>query len=163
MKYKLDWMEHKTSSSGTAYIKATVTDEAGITTENVAVFSSFPGFNELAPGHSVEGILKEKDYQGKKSYSLDKEIVVRPPGARPNMDRIMDKKANLISEAQQRKEQSIAAAQDRTAWMWAKNNASELLAGTFTSEVSNSYITECVIELATKIYNGEPTEPFSSR
>jgi hypothetical protein len=79
------------------------------------------------------------------------------------MDRIMDKKANLISEAQQRKEQSIAAAQDRTAWMWAKNNASELLAGTFTSEVSNSYITECVIELATKIYNGEPTEPFSSR
>lgn len=160
MKHKIDWMEHKTSNGGTAYIKANVTDESGKTTENVAIFSSFPGFTELAPGHSVEGILKEKDYNGKKSYSLDKEIVVRPPGARPNMDRIMDKKANLISEAQQRKEQSIAAAQDRTAWMWAKNNATELLTGTFPQGTPQDTIADVVIELATKIYNGEPTTPF---
>lgn len=160
MKITIDWLEEKISSSGTKYAKANVTDETGKTTENVAIFSSFPGFTELAAGHTVEGIIKEKDWQGKKSYSLEKEIVVRPPGARPNMDRIMEKKAGLISEAQGRKEQSIREAQDRTAWMWAKNNATELLAGTIPSSYTKEAIAKEVLELATEIYNGEPTKPF---
>ena len=47
---------------------------------------------------------------------------------KPGFDRIMDKKAGQIAEAQATKAQSISQAQDRTALMWAKTQACELVA-----------------------------------
>lgn len=72
-----------------------------------------------------------------------------------------NQKAAVIEKAMDKKNQNIAAAQDRSAWMWAKTNASTLLQGQLNG-LDIFEIRDKVIELATYIYNGEPTEPFTS-
>jgi len=76
----------------------------------------------------------------------------------------------VVSEAMAVKAENIKEAQDRSAWMWAKNNASTLIAALIQSSdlstriaISSERLDEKVIDLATKIYNGEPIEPFSSK
>lgn len=161
-KFKIEWMEKKTSAGGKEYAKTTVTNEANETKENVAIFGTFPGFAELMPGHLVEAELVEKDYNGSKSYSL---FPPKPAGGGRggmNMDRVMEKKANLIGEAQSRKEQSINAAQDRSAWMWAKNSAANLIASEkyLEKNLGIAELADRVNKLATEIYLMEPTKPF---
>jgi len=76
----------------------------------------------------------------------------------------MEKKSDMIGQAQERKEQSIARAQDRSAWMWAKTNASTLLSlmPEALKGKNSDAIADMVVTLATKIYNGEPLVPFSA-
>lgn len=156
MQFKIEWCEKKNPD----WIMATVTDLRGEQTENVSVNRTnkkgevFPDFDKIMTGHTIEAELWISGTN--KAYLFAPKA--KTGGNRPNMDRIMDKKAGNIAEAQTRKEQSISEAQDRSAWMWAKNNASILL-GTSLSLESNDTISKAVIELATKIYNGEPTEP----
>lgn len=72
-------------------------------------------------------------------------------------------KTAKIEEAMEKKNQNIQAAQDRSAWMWAKNNAAMLVANAIDTQHMN--VMEklpLVINIATKIYNAEPTEPFTS-
>lgn len=69
--------------------------------------------------------------------------------------------AKRIEEMQEKKAKSIEAAQDRSAWMWAKNNAADLVAK--HPAFKDLYMTDVlptVEKLATKIYNLEPIEPF---
>lgn len=67
-----------------------------------------------------------------------------------------------IEKSMDKKAQQIEQAQDRSAWMWAKNNASLLVAHRLSNVVpkSREELADEVIELATLIYNGEPTKPF---
>lgn len=70
------------------------------------------------------------------------------------------KKAD-IAEAQTRKENSIAKAQDRSALMWAKVGATELIAHhPAFKNVSKEGIEFEIEKLTTEIYNIEPTQPF---
>lgn len=152
MKYKIEWFENVTTATGKNYAKVTLKDEQG-NDENVSIWSDFPGFNELRLGGEVEGYIKVNGQYKNLAPSS-------PSPRKPNMDRVMEKKANLIGEAQDRKERSIHAAQDRSAWMWAKTNASTLIANHIDFKfIPADQIAEQVIQLATKIYNGEPTEP----
>lgn len=69
-----------------------------------------------------------------------------------------------IAEAQATKAQNIALAQDRSAWMWAKTNATTLISSPNLrdGEVSSAEeMVDKVIAIATKIYNAEPLAPFN--
>lgn len=154
MKYTIEWCEAKQGTSkatGKAYTMTTMTlkDENGVITDKVTTF------DVVQNGAVIEGTIEQN------GQYLNFKPATNPNGTRkPNMERVMEKKANMIGEAQATKAQNIAAAQDRSAWMWAKTNASTLLAGSFGKEENNKYIAEAVLDLATKIYNGEPNEPF---
>lgn len=158
-KFKIEWMEVKTSAKGTKYAKCSVTDEQGKQITDVAIFGTFPNFEQIMTGSEIEAEMTSKEYNGATSYSLNP--IQTTTSRKPNMDRVMEKKASMIGEAQSIKAQNIAQAQDRSAWMWAKNNASTLLASRgIGSTTPASEIANMVIDLATKIYNGEPVEPF---
>jgi len=130
--------------NGKPFIEATL-DDGGDEQFKVSAWN-----NEFA-GDYWEGELEKND----KGYWRIKKPTT---SKKPNFDRIIEKKQAGIAEAQSEKAKNIALAQDRSAWMWAKTNASTLLgtgAGT-----NNDEIAERVLDLATKIYNGEPVEPF---
>lgn len=148
MKYEITWAETIKEGTGAKgpwkLTKMTLKDEGGAMHEGITTF------DEVAPGQSIEGnIVLDGNYKNFKKDNARK----------PNMERVMEKKASQIAEAQSNKATQIAQAQDRSAWMWAKTNASTLL-GTSLTDKNNDVILDTVIDLATKIYNSEPQEPF---
>lgn len=156
MKYTIEKIDNKVSAKGNAYAVCTLKDKDK--TLECTLFSSFPNFANLKVGDEVEGELKSKDYQGKVSFTLEV-----PKQASGGNFRRSGGNTEAIKEAQANKAKSIAEAQDRSAWMWAKTNASTILQnadGRFAGK-SNEEIANEIIDLATKIYNGEPTEPFN--
>lgn len=154
MKYEITWAETIKEGTGAKgpwkLTKMTLKDEGGAMHEGITTF------DEVAPGQSIEGnIVLDGNYKNFKKDNARK----------PNMDRVMEKKGAMISEAQDVKAKNIAAAQDRSAWMWAKNNASTLVAEMIKIEIhqpsyDDTNVLDRVIDLATKIYNSEPQEPF---
>lgn len=154
---KIDWLVKKDDN----WIIATLIKEDGTKINDVSINRAnkkgevFPNFDEIRPGNSIDGTLWQSP-SGKWYLFAPKEQSNR----KPNMDRIMDKKANLISEAQGEKAKHIAEAQDRSAWMWAKTNATTLI-GDSMKDSDNDTITDRILDLATKIYNGEPLSPFN--
>lgn len=147
MKYKIDWCEVKKSGSTNGrnweIMEMTLTDEQGVKTEKVSTF------DKVMPGMEIEGEITKND-KGYLNFQ-SKKAEAKSNFKTQQMNEVMDKKATNIKEAQ-----------DRSAWMWAKNNASTLLASRgIGSTTPASEIANMVIDLATKIYNGEPTEPFN--
>ncbi len=157
MKFTISWLEKKNNDWYVVNLK----DEAGEETKEVSINRTakngqvFPDFDNLMSGGPVEG---EPWTSGAGKNYL---FAPKPEGSskKPNMDRLMEKKSTQIAEAQSNKAQQIAQAQDRSAWMWAKTNASTLI-GDSMSSANNDTIANRILDLATKIYNGEPTEPF---
>ena len=156
MKLTIDWLEKKSDD----WIIVHTTNENGVVTENVSINRKnqkgevFPGFDDIAPGSTIEGEPW--------TSSTGKHYIFAPKpqtNKKPNMDRIIEKKQQGIAESQARKEQSIAQAQDRTAWMWAKNNAAMLVAHHDVYKNNNDII-GTIESLATEIYNMEPQRPF---
>lgn len=159
-KFKVDWVELVKEGVGEKgpwkKFKMSLTDEEGVQTTDVVTFL------EVQAGQTIEGsIVPNEKYHTKEfKKALEKPEFMK----KPNMDRVMEKKAGMISEAQDVKAQNIRAAQDRSAWMWAKTNASTLIAnsvGMMEDLDSLDRISQAVEELATKIYNSEPTTPFN--
>jgi len=147
----------KTTSTNKPYKACEVEDESGASFK-VNIWSDFPDFSNLA----VDSVVRAKLEQNGQYWNIKSETQDKPKG-KPNMERVMEKKADMISVSQDKKAQNIAQAQDRSAWMWAKNNASMILANQ-KQEALNirdlDEIAEMVVDLATKIYNAEPTMPF---
>jgi hypothetical protein len=106
MQIKIISSETKTSSKGNAYKKVSLND--GRDLNNVAVFPSFSQYEKVTAGSVVEGVVKEKEYNGSKSYSLEDGNLGKKPSGVGNMSKLMEKKAENIREAQERKEDSIA-------------------------------------------------------
>ncbi len=119
--YKISAIEFKQSAAGNAYARVKFEGNDN----EVAIFSKFPGFGELKVGSTVEGELTSKDFNGKKSYtlnSLSKPSTFKAGGA--NIAKAQEVKAKNIGEAMDRKEASIekmATFRDATiltsAWM----------------------------------------------
>lgn len=151
-KYKINWCEVKrtgnTNGRAWSITEMTLVDEQGNETTNVSTFDN------VSPGQELEGQIVKND-KGYLNFVKKQVESVR----KPNMDRLMDKKASQIGEFQQNKATQIAEAQDRSAWMWAKTNASTLI-GDSMSSANNNTIANRVLDLATMIYNGEPLRPF---
>ena len=149
MIYKIDWMEKKSDD----WIVATLL-EGTIKHSDVSINRTnkkgevFPLFDNIQAGREVEGAEIWVSQTGKKYlFALSK------PRGNPNY------KSNQIAKAQDNKAQQIAKAQDRSAWMWAKTNACTLY-GDSMKDYGVEVIAENILTLATKIYNGEPVEPF---
>lgn len=148
MQYKITEKEEKTTKTGKPYIRATLTDEQG------KVFTGISAFNgEFNVADTWHGELE----QNGQYYNL-----VTPKKAAGGAY-MANQKAQEIEKAMDKKAGQIAQAQDRSAWMWAKNNAAMLLANhPLFKDLRPQEIAPRTIELATKIYNGEPDEPFTS-
>jgi len=150
MIYKIVWCEVKkkgnTNGRDWAITEMNLEDPEGNTVEKVSTFDS------VQNGGTIEGtILKnDKGYLNFKKLEAPDFIKNQRGGAY---------KEKVIGEAMEKKSQNIKEAQDRSAWMWAKTNASTLL-GTSMATETNDDIAKAVIGLATKIYNGEPQVPF---
>lgn len=80
-------------------------------------------------------------------------------GATGAIGAMVEKKSAMIEQAQDKKERSIKLAQDRSAMMWAKNNAAEIIAhhpayaGLTQTEVENE-----LVRLSGMILNTEISE-----
>lgn len=149
MKYTIDWCEVKRTGEGAkgpwTITEMNLRDEEGKVTEKVSTFDT------VTNGGTIEGEIYTND-KGYLNFKKAQAVARSNFGAQ--------QKEASITKMQDRKAESIEKAQDRSAWMWAKTNASTLL-GTRLSNETNEKIASEVIDLATKIYNGELTEPFS--
>jgi hypothetical protein len=121
----------------------TLIDEHGVTTENVDTFDA------VESGFFIEGEIEKGQYglNFKKTPSAKQQAGANFKSQQ--IEKVMDKKADQIAQAQ-----------DRSAWMWAKNSACLLVAHhpAYRDEESPFAMVE---ELATKIYNSEPLTPFN--
>lgn len=143
MKYKITNFQER-EWNGKRYVTANLETEQGEKFENI----SFWNGEITATSTEIDGEL-QKNEKGYWKLVLPK----KASGA-------AFQKKN-IEEAQERKAQHIAEAQDRSAWMWAKNNAAELVAN--NDQYKNKPYGEqldIINELATSIYNQEPLRPF---
>lgn len=153
-------VENLTTSKGAPYKKVSLEKTDGTIVSGVSAFSfKYPDLDGLKVDAQITAsIVIDGNYKNLVG------VVEKPKGGRPNMDRVMEKKADMVAVAQDKKAQNIAQAQDRSAWMWAKNNAAMLIANSPALKTMNKEkMADAVIDLATLIYNGEPTEPFSSK
>lgn len=150
-KYEIVWCESKdgVSKTGKPYTmtKMTLKGEDGVTVENVSTFDA------VQNGGTIVGeIVQKGQYLNFETEKTD--------GRKPNMDRVMEKKAGQIAEAQGRKEESIGKAQDRSAMMWAKYGATELVAHhPAFKDLNEVEVMTKVSRLANQIYH-DALEPF---
>ncbi len=111
MKYKINWLERKTLSTGKVKIDATLIDEAGVTIDKVTIWDSFPDFANLAPERTVEGDITVKQNGQYTNKTLN---APKTSGGGFNKsamtEKLMDKKQGNIEKSQDRKEESIIRA-----------------------------------------------------
>lgn len=159
MKYIIEWSEVKTTATGKEYKKITAKDVDGLEVQ-ASVWSDAPFYVQIAPGATIEAEVRMSPDGKYKNLVMANQNPTRGTGnggafKTAQIEKAMDKKAD-----------QIAKAQDRSAWMWSKTNAATLIAATINSNssgvVADRMLSERVIRLATLIYNGEPTEPFST-
>lgn len=156
--HTIDWCEVKKSKDGTKEWK-----EITVGGRKMSIWPDHPEYLKSAPGAVVSGDIVEK---GNYINLLPTKVRTPYAGARGASQ-------GMITKAMETKAHNIAAAQDRSAWMWAKNNATTLLSnykGLYEDvdfqkgkKLPDVVMADAVIRLATKIYNGEPVEPFSSK
>lgn len=126
---------------------------------DVTIWSTFANFANLKDDDVVTGDLEIKQNGQYVNKTLKMPQITQEGGKFGATGAFRTKQ---IAESMQVKAENIRAAQDRSAWMWSKTNASTLLADGRFQGMSLDSITDAVIRLATKIYNAEPIEPFST-
>lgn len=156
MVYIIDWSEEKTTSTGKQFKKVTAKDEQGNVFEG-NIWSDASFYAKTGPGSEVEAEIRVTP-DGKYKSLVDAKIARTQASTWSR-----GAKTAEIKEAMEKKAEQIHAAQDRSAWMWAKTNASTLLSSgdIRMSQFSNEEILARVVDLATKIYNAEPNTPFN--
>lgn len=108
-KYKISWMEDKTWE-GKVKSKASLKDESGAETTDVTIKGDFPGYKDLLPGSTVNGVIASKEYNGKMYKFLNEE---KTDTSNPSAPAWAKKKGNDISKVMDRKEQHIDKTLDR--------------------------------------------------
>jgi len=100
MKYRIEWLERKTTSTGKQMAKVTLRDEQGVNIDGVTIWGDFQGFAQLAPGFDVEGdIVPKGEY--KTLYGP------RTSSPKTGASNMMEKKTASIAASQERKENAI--------------------------------------------------------
>lgn len=159
MLIKIEWSEVKTSATGKEYKKVSFKDASGNIVD-ASAWSDAPFYAQIAPGAEIEAEVR-KSADGKYTN-----LVMANQGSTGGNRGagLTAMKTAQIEKAMDKKASQIHAAQDRSAWMWAKNNAATLIANmpSALSGKSSIQVADMVVSLATRIYNGEPTEPFTT-
>lgn len=107
MKYTIEWLERKRTSTGKDKIDATLSD--GKNSIDVTIWDNFPNFTGLMAGQDVEGDVVTKQngqYTNKTLYPV--KVATTPKFGASGVSKLMDKKAEQIEKAQERKSESIA-------------------------------------------------------
>lgn len=113
MQYVIEFIESKTiDTTRGPSLKATATlkDTAGVTTEGVTIWGSFPEFSGLMMGHMVEGEIEVKKNGQYTNKTLNP---IRKPLDPPQF--IKNKQAG-ITQAMEKKETSIKNFQENKEW-----------------------------------------------
>ncbi len=108
MRYKINWMEVKQTSTGKTKADCSLIDESGIEIDKVSIWSDFPDFANLKPGSEVNGdLVKAKD--PKYGPTLYPAKTYKTFAAKPKVDigKMMEKKEASIGRFQDNKEESI--------------------------------------------------------
>lgn len=104
-------VQELTSQAGNKYKKFNIKDEKGVVTNDVVAFPYYSHYAEIVSGAVVEAVVKEKDYNGRISYSLvDGNLGPKPASFGAKAQEV---KAKTIEKAQERKDESIKSAQER--------------------------------------------------
>jgi len=109
MKYKIDWCEIKTTSTGKKKIDATLIDEKGVKNDKVTIWEGFPNFENLAAGMEIDADVVEKQngqYLNKTAYAIKAPSTGFKGGA--GVKAAQERKGEMIKEAQSRKNEAIA-------------------------------------------------------
>jgi hypothetical protein len=106
MKYFINTLEKKTSTTGKSYIKAELRDEQNNITPGVSIWQDFPSFENITFGAEINADIVTKG-NFKNAYPVK---TYKSFAAKPNMAAIVDKKNENIKEAQGRKEDAIIRA-----------------------------------------------------
>lgn len=110
MNYKIIEIESKTTSTGKAMKKATIVDESGVETSDVAIWSSFPNFANLAVDSMVVGELEIKQngaYTNKSLKTPATGTTGAYRGGSGAITKAMEKKEASIEKFQDNKEEGI--------------------------------------------------------
>ncbi len=148
MKYTIEWSEvtktGETDGRPWKMTKMNLKDENGDLHDGVTTFDSVMTGGELEGEIIIKGI-----------YKNFKNHIKRPTASMYNKGKGEEITANQL-KVQDKISENVEKAQDRTAWMWAKNNASTLLANKpEIAGASAENIANAVIKLASLIYKGE--------
>jgi hypothetical protein len=112
MIYNIDKIEQVTSSKGTQYWRADLSSGTELWV-GVAIFGGFED-KDLVVGGKIDGELKEKEYMGKPSYTLDAPMKAKTASGgafkQKMIEETMDRKEKSISNFQASKEESIKLA-----------------------------------------------------
>ncbi len=100
-------VESKTSAAGKEYKKFGCKREDGQIFQNVVAFPFYTQFTNIVSGAVLEGIIKEEDYNGQKSYKLQDGNLGPKPNSFGGGAANMAKKAETIAKAQDRKEEGV--------------------------------------------------------
>lgn len=96
-------VQELTSAQGNKYKKFNVKKEDGVVLNNVVAFARFSQYNGIVGGATIEAILKEKEYNGQTSYTIDDEMKSQGYGGA----KASEAKAKNVEKAQERKEEGI--------------------------------------------------------
>jgi hypothetical protein len=111
MNYKITALERKTTSTGKSMIKATLIDESNAEATDVAIWSGFQDFANLAVGSTIVGELEVKQNGQFLNKSLKSPMTVNSGASRTTqINNAMEKKADMITKAQDNKGESIKIA-----------------------------------------------------
>lgn len=94
-------VQQKQSTKGTTYWRADLTDMNGQLFEGVAFFTP------VRENESIDGFLESEIYNGKTSYKFKLTAAVSGGGKTAQIEKVMDKKNESISNFQDAKEKSI--------------------------------------------------------
>jgi hypothetical protein len=106
MIYKVLWVENKTTKLGKPMKKLSIEDPFGKKTD-VNIFSFFPHFADIAPGHTVDGELEQNGL----FWNLKSNEVADKPKPSFNNSRATIEKS--VEKAQERTEKGIEKTMDR--------------------------------------------------
>lgn len=106
MQLTIDWLERK-EWNGKELLDVKLQDGKKATIWKTQKDGSvFPGFDEIAPGHTIEGELWNKP--GTDNWTIYPPKEQKRGGGSSGMRAAQDRKSEYIKEAQERKEESIA-------------------------------------------------------
>lgn len=103
MLYTVNNIQQKTSSNGKNYQTGDLTDANGQVFENVSSWSG----DYKNENMSIEGTIETKDFNGKTYFNFKPQSSVSVGGKTGQMIKTMEKKAEMIGNAQDRKEEAI--------------------------------------------------------
>ena len=156
MQYKVQTLEISTTNTGKRKMNCELTNEMGDVIK-ATIWEDFPNFQGITFGSMIEGdLVPAKDPKYRPSLSAPKQNRAITRNFTPKKDI-----SESVNTALETKARNIAQAQDRSAWMWAKNNASDLVANHPAFKfLDKAQLIKEIEEIATKIYNAEPLAPF---